>query len=81
MAWNLLHYGRDIDGWNKREPIAVCLQAAKFTPQREGLTMYSEIIQADGHLVDSQILSKIFDRVIACGSEFEVVQFSLGKTN
>jgi lysine-ketoglutarate reductase/saccharopine dehydrogenase-like protein (TIGR00300 family) len=43
--------------------------------------MYSEIIQADGHLVDSQILSKIFDRVIACGSEFEVVQFNLGKTN
>lgn len=43
--------------------------------------MYSEIIQADGHLVDSQILSKIFDRVITCGSEFEVVQFSLGRTN
>lgn len=43
--------------------------------------MVSEIVQADGHLVDSQILSKIFDRVIACGSEFEVVQFILGKTN
>jgi lysine-ketoglutarate reductase/saccharopine dehydrogenase-like protein (TIGR00300 family) len=43
--------------------------------------MYSEIIQADGHLVDSQILSKIFDRVIASGSEFEVVRFDLGKTN
>jgi lysine-ketoglutarate reductase/saccharopine dehydrogenase-like protein (TIGR00300 family) len=43
--------------------------------------MYSEIIQADGHLVDSQILSKIFDRVIACGSEFEVVLFNLGRTN
>lgn len=43
--------------------------------------MYSEIVQTDGHLVDSQILSKIFDRVIASGSEFEVVQFTLGKTN
>ncbi|HTY36226.1 MAG TPA: TIGR00300 family protein [Bacteroidota bacterium] len=43
--------------------------------------MYSEIVQAEGHLVDSQILARIFDRVIACGSEFEVIQFSLGKTN
>jgi lysine-ketoglutarate reductase/saccharopine dehydrogenase-like protein (TIGR00300 family) len=43
--------------------------------------MYTEIVHADGHLVDSQILSMIFDRVIACGSEFEVVQFTLGKTN
>lgn len=43
--------------------------------------MYSEIVEAEGHLVDSQILSKIFDRVIANGSEFEVVRFSLGRTN
>lgn len=47
----------------------------------EGEAMYSEIVHTDGHLVDSQILSKIFDRVIACGSEFEVVEFTLGKTN
>jgi lysine-ketoglutarate reductase/saccharopine dehydrogenase-like protein (TIGR00300 family) len=45
------------------------------------MTMYSEIVEAEGHLVDSQILSKIFDRVIANGSEFEVVSFALGRTN
>jgi lysine-ketoglutarate reductase/saccharopine dehydrogenase-like protein (TIGR00300 family) len=43
--------------------------------------MYSEIVEAEGHLVDSQILSKIFDRVIECGAEFEVVAFDLGRTN
>ena len=43
--------------------------------------MYSEIVEAEGHLVDSQILSKIFDRVIECGAEFEVVRFDLGRTN
>ncbi len=42
---------------------------------------YSEIIEAEGHLVDSQILSKVFDRVIECGSTFEVIDFSLGRTN
>jgi lysine-ketoglutarate reductase/saccharopine dehydrogenase-like protein (TIGR00300 family) len=43
--------------------------------------MHSEIVEAEGHLVDSQILSKIFDRVIECGAEFEVVTFDLGRTN
>jgi lysine-ketoglutarate reductase/saccharopine dehydrogenase-like protein (TIGR00300 family) len=43
--------------------------------------MYSDIVEAEGHLVDSQILSRIFDRVIECGAEFEVVRFDLGRTN
>jgi len=42
---------------------------------------YSETIEAEGHLVDSQILSKIMDRVIECGAAFEVVDFALGRTN
>ncbi len=42
---------------------------------------YSEIIEAEGHLVDSQILSQIFDRVIECGAAFEVISFTLGRTN
>ncbi len=45
------------------------------------MTMHTEIVEAEGHLVDSQILSKIFDRVIECGAEFEVVGFDLGRTN
>jgi lysine-ketoglutarate reductase/saccharopine dehydrogenase-like protein (TIGR00300 family) len=43
--------------------------------------MYTETVEAEGHLVDSQILSKIFDRVIECGAEFEVISFDLGRTN
>ncbi len=43
--------------------------------------MFSEIVQAEGHLVDSQILSKIMDRVIECGAAFEVLDFYLGRTN
>lgn len=42
---------------------------------------YSEILEAEGHLVDSQILSKVFDRVIECGAAFEVIEFRLGRTN
>ncbi|MBO0725642.1 MAG: TIGR00300 family protein [Blastocatellia bacterium] len=40
-----------------------------------------EIIEAEGHLVDSQILSSIMDRVIECGAIYEVIDFKLGRTN
>jgi lysine-ketoglutarate reductase/saccharopine dehydrogenase-like protein (TIGR00300 family) len=42
---------------------------------------YSEIVEAEGHLVDSQILSKIFDRVLERGAAYEVVDFTLGRNN
>jgi lysine-ketoglutarate reductase/saccharopine dehydrogenase-like protein (TIGR00300 family) len=42
---------------------------------------YSEIVEAEGHLVDSQILANIMDRVIECGAVYEVIDFKLGRTN
>lgn len=42
---------------------------------------YAEIVEAEGHLVDSQILSHIMDRVIECGAVYEVLDFRLGRTN
>ena len=42
---------------------------------------FSEIVEAEGHLVDSQILANIMDRVIECGAIYEVQDFSLGRTN
>jgi lysine-ketoglutarate reductase/saccharopine dehydrogenase-like protein (TIGR00300 family) len=42
---------------------------------------YAEIVEAEGHLVDSQILSRVMDRVIECGAVYEVMDFRLGRTN
>ncbi|MFN0120711.1 MAG: TIGR00300 family protein, partial [Blastocatellia bacterium] len=42
---------------------------------------HSQIVEAEGHLVDSQILAKIMDRVIQCGAHYEVQSFELGRTN
>jgi lysine-ketoglutarate reductase/saccharopine dehydrogenase-like protein (TIGR00300 family) len=42
---------------------------------------YAEIVEAEGHLVDSQILSRVMDRVIECGAIYEVIDFRLGRTN
>lgn len=43
--------------------------------------MFFQIVQAEGHLIDSQILAQIFDTVIACGGRYEVIEFQIGKTN
>lgn len=42
---------------------------------------FSSIVDAEGHLIDSQILAGIFDAVIRHHSSFEVLDFSIGRTN
>ena len=42
---------------------------------------HSEIVEAEGHLVDSQILASVFDAVIRHDSAFEVQLFEIGRTN
>jgi lysine-ketoglutarate reductase/saccharopine dehydrogenase-like protein (TIGR00300 family) len=41
----------------------------------------SRIVEADGHLIDSNLLNTIFDRVIEAGARYEVVKFDIGRTN
>jgi lysine-ketoglutarate reductase/saccharopine dehydrogenase-like protein (TIGR00300 family) len=42
---------------------------------------YSEVVEAEGHLIDSQLLNVIFDTVIKGDSSFEVLRFAIGRTN
>ncbi len=41
----------------------------------------SEIVEAEGHLVDSHIMERIFDAVVECSGRFEVERFHIGRTN
>ena len=41
----------------------------------------SEVVEAEGHLIDSQLLNLIFDKVIERGGSFEVINFDIGRTN
>ncbi len=41
----------------------------------------SATVVAEGHLIDSQLLTRIFDVVIARGAAFEVLRFDIGRTN
>jgi lysine-ketoglutarate reductase/saccharopine dehydrogenase-like protein (TIGR00300 family) len=40
-----------------------------------------ETVRLEGHLIDSDILRRVFDRVVEGGGEFEVLDFKVGKTN
>jgi lysine-ketoglutarate reductase/saccharopine dehydrogenase-like protein (TIGR00300 family) len=42
---------------------------------------YSEIVEADGHLIDSRLLTSVFDKVIERGARYEVLDFTIGRTN
>src|SRR6185503_2375068 len=42
---------------------------------------HSETIEAEGHLIDSHILNHLFDKVIERGAAYEVLQFTIGRTN
>jgi lysine-ketoglutarate reductase/saccharopine dehydrogenase-like protein (TIGR00300 family) len=40
-----------------------------------------EVVEAQGHLIDSHIMERIFDVVVEFGGRFEVEHFSIGRTN
>jgi lysine-ketoglutarate reductase/saccharopine dehydrogenase-like protein (TIGR00300 family) len=40
-----------------------------------------EVVEAEGHLIDSHIMETIFDKVVEYHGRFEVEQFRIGRTN
>ena len=41
----------------------------------------SDTIEAEGHLIDSGLLSAIFDKIIEFKGSYEILQFDIGRTN
>src|SRR5437763_8772188 len=41
----------------------------------------SDVVEAEGHLIDSQILNAMFDTVVRHDGAFEILQFRIGRTN
>ncbi|MGD0497744.1 MAG: TIGR00300 family protein [Bryobacteraceae bacterium] len=42
---------------------------------------FQEVVEAEGHLIDSHIMENIFDKVVEHHGRFEVDQFRIGRTN
>jgi lysine-ketoglutarate reductase/saccharopine dehydrogenase-like protein (TIGR00300 family) len=41
----------------------------------------NEVVEAEGHLIDSHLMEQIFDKVVEHNGRFEVEQFTIGRTN
>ena len=43
--------------------------------------MESEIIEVEGHIIDSLILAKVMDQILSAGADYRVLDVEIGKTN
>src|SRR3954471_6292147 len=43
--------------------------------------MASEIVEIEGHIIDSLILAKVMDVILNAGADYSVLEISIGKTN
>lgn len=43
--------------------------------------MHQEVVEAEGHLIDSHLMERIFDTVVEYNGKFEVEKFEIGRTN
>lgn len=43
--------------------------------------MSSEVVEIEGHIIDSLILPKVMDMILAAGADYEVIDVEIGKTN
>jgi lysine-ketoglutarate reductase/saccharopine dehydrogenase-like protein (TIGR00300 family) len=41
----------------------------------------SEIVEIEGHIIDSLILAKVMDLILAAGADYQVLEVEIGKTN
>ncbi|HEX3540003.1 MAG TPA: TIGR00300 family protein [Acidimicrobiales bacterium] len=43
--------------------------------------MASEIVEIEGHIIDSLILAKVMDLILAAGADYRILEVEIGKTN
>jgi len=43
--------------------------------------LFQEVVETEGHLIDSHLMERIFDTVVACQGQFAVEEFRIGRTN
>ena len=45
------------------------------------MDVFEKVIHAEGHLIDSDLLSQVMDRIIREGSRFKILNLEVGETN
>ena len=47
----------------------------------DAVPAFQEVVEAEGHLIDSHVMEQIFDKVVEYNGRFEVERFTIGRTN
>src|SRR2546423_9160451 len=45
------------------------------------MSAVTEVVEAEGHLIDSQLMNAMFDTVVRHDASFDVLEFRIGRTN
>ena len=53
----------------------------QLIPYNKISMQFQEVVEAEGHLIDSHVMEDIFDKVVEHNGRFEVEQFRIGRTN
>ena len=48
-------------------------------PVELNFMQFQEVVEAQGHLIDSHVMEQIFDQVVEFGGRFEVEEFRVGR--
>jgi len=56
-------------------------RASKASNAARSSPSFSEVVEAEGHLIDSQILNVVFDTVVKRNAAFDVLRFDIGRSN
>ncbi|MBV9411537.1 MAG: TIGR00300 family protein, partial [Acidimicrobiia bacterium] len=43
--------------------------------------MATEVVEVEGHIIDSLILAKVLDTIVDTGAEYRIVDFEIGKAS
>jgi lysine-ketoglutarate reductase/saccharopine dehydrogenase-like protein (TIGR00300 family) len=62
----------------KRGSASAPVRSASSAPSASS---FSEVVEAEGHLIDSQILNVVFDTVVRRNAAFDVLKFTIGRSN
>src|ERR1017187_2751135 len=74
--------------WGRRRVLRTILEVSMnatgtgpLSGSNQNQNSFHEVVEAQGHLIDSHIMERIFDSVVEYGGRFEVEQFRIGRTN
>src|SRR5438105_2084926 len=70
--------GARADRWRRR---GAGVRAGAGDGPSDSRLMATEVVEVEGHIIDSLILAKVLDAIIEAGADYRMVDVEIGRTN